>query len=122
MPFEEVGPIVGRSAEATRQLASRARRRVRGGGTPDPDLVRQREVVVLDRLTPAERLTFVLHDMLPRTPVAAGSGASGVNGSSRRDWRDRSMSRHTRATTVVSHPPRLLMPAVSARLSRSHAS
>ena len=32
--------------EATRQLASRARRRVRGGGTsPEPDLVRQREVV-----------------------------------------------------------------------------
>jgi RNA polymerase sigma factor (sigma-70 family) len=45
MPFEEIGPIVGRSVEATRQLASRARRRVRGGGTPDADLVRQREVV-----------------------------------------------------------------------------
>jgi RNA polymerase sigma-70 factor (ECF subfamily) len=45
VPFEEIAPIVGRSAEATRQLASRARRRVRGGGTPDPDLVRQREVV-----------------------------------------------------------------------------
>jgi RNA polymerase sigma factor (sigma-70 family) len=45
MPFEEIAPIVGRSAEATRQLASRARRRVRGGGAPDPDLVLQREVV-----------------------------------------------------------------------------
>jgi RNA polymerase sigma-70 factor (ECF subfamily) len=45
MPFEEIGPIVGRSAEAARQLASRARRRVRGGGAPDADLVRQREVV-----------------------------------------------------------------------------
>jgi RNA polymerase sigma-70 factor (ECF subfamily) len=45
VPFEEIAPIVGRSAEATRQLASRARRRVRGGGTPDADLVRQREVV-----------------------------------------------------------------------------
>jgi RNA polymerase sigma-70 factor (ECF subfamily) len=30
VPFDEVAPIVGRSAEATRQLASRARRRVRG--------------------------------------------------------------------------------------------
>ena len=29
VPFEEIAPIVGRSAEATRQLASRARRRVR---------------------------------------------------------------------------------------------
>ena len=45
VPFEEIGPIVGRSPEAARQLASRARRRVRGGGTPDADLVRQREVV-----------------------------------------------------------------------------
>jgi RNA polymerase sigma-70 factor (ECF subfamily) len=46
VPFEEIGPIVGRSAEAARQLASRARRRVRGGGeTPHADLVRQREVV-----------------------------------------------------------------------------
>jgi RNA polymerase sigma-70 factor (ECF subfamily) len=45
VPFEEIAPIVGRSAEAARQLASRARRRVRGGGAPDPDLVRQREVV-----------------------------------------------------------------------------
>ena len=45
VPFEEIGPIVGRSAEAARQLASRARRRVRGGGAPDPDLGRQREVV-----------------------------------------------------------------------------
>ena len=46
VPFEEIAPIVGRSAEATRQLASRARRRVRGGTTaPRADLVRQREVV-----------------------------------------------------------------------------
>jgi RNA polymerase sigma factor (sigma-70 family) len=46
VPFEEIAPIVGRSAEATRQLASRARRRVRGGATaPAPDVVRQREVV-----------------------------------------------------------------------------
>jgi RNA polymerase sigma-70 factor (ECF subfamily) len=45
-PFEEIATILGRSAEATRQLASRARRRVRGGvETPQPDLVRQREVV-----------------------------------------------------------------------------
>ncbi len=45
VPIEEIAPIVGRSAEATRQLASRARRRVRGGGAPDPVLVQQREVV-----------------------------------------------------------------------------
>ena len=46
IPFDEIAPIVGRSAEATRQLASRARRRVRGERTtPDADLDRQREVV-----------------------------------------------------------------------------
>ena len=46
VPFEEIGPIVGRSATAARQLASRARRRVRGGATVSrPDFVRQREVV-----------------------------------------------------------------------------
>jgi RNA polymerase sigma factor (sigma-70 family) len=46
MPFAEIGPIVGRSATAARQLASRARRRVRGtAAVPDPDLARQRQVV-----------------------------------------------------------------------------
>jgi RNA polymerase sigma factor (sigma-70 family) len=39
VPFEEIGPIVGRSTEAARQLASRARRRVRGAATDiDADL------------------------------------------------------------------------------------
>jgi RNA polymerase sigma-70 factor, ECF subfamily len=45
LPFEEIAPIVGRSPVATRQLASRARRRVQGGPvSPDDDLARQREV------------------------------------------------------------------------------
>jgi RNA polymerase sigma factor (sigma-70 family) len=46
VPFEEIAPIVGRSPAATRQLASRARRRVQGTATvPDADLARRREVV-----------------------------------------------------------------------------
>jgi len=46
VPFEEIAPIVGRSASAARQLASRARRRVQRAPTaPDADLTRQREVV-----------------------------------------------------------------------------
>jgi RNA polymerase sigma-70 factor (ECF subfamily) len=46
VPFEEIAPILGRSPVATRQLASRARRRVRGAApAPDPDLARQRAVV-----------------------------------------------------------------------------
>jgi RNA polymerase sigma factor (sigma-70 family) len=44
--FEEIAPIVGRSPTAARQLASRARRRVRGAAPAhDADRVRQRQVV-----------------------------------------------------------------------------
>jgi RNA polymerase sigma factor (sigma-70 family) len=45
LPFDEIATIVGRSPAASRQLASRARRRVQGAATPDVDLTRQREVV-----------------------------------------------------------------------------
>jgi RNA polymerase sigma-70 factor (ECF subfamily) len=47
VPFEEIALIVGRSPAAARQLASRARRRVRGAEVPVPDLdlTRQQEVV-----------------------------------------------------------------------------
>jgi len=46
MPFTEVADVLGRTPEATRQLASRARRRVRGAPSPDQaaDVARQREV------------------------------------------------------------------------------
>ncbi|MEU4194118.1 sigma-70 family RNA polymerase sigma factor [Kribbella sp. NPDC026611] len=46
VPFDDIAPIIGKSPAAARQLASRARRRVRG--TPEPvdvDVVRQKEVV-----------------------------------------------------------------------------
>lgn len=52
VPFEEIAPIVGRSVTATRQLASRGRRRIPGSvsaAEPDPrpgaDLARHREAV-----------------------------------------------------------------------------
>jgi RNA polymerase sigma-70 factor, ECF subfamily len=46
MPFDEIAPIVERSETATRQLASRARRRLQGAATvKDADLTYQREVV-----------------------------------------------------------------------------
>jgi RNA polymerase sigma-70 factor, ECF subfamily len=46
MPFEEIAPIVDRSVVATRQLASRARRQVRGQApTSDADLRTQRRIV-----------------------------------------------------------------------------
>ncbi|MGH1564605.1 RNA polymerase sigma factor SigJ [Mumia sp. DW29H23] len=53
--FEEIGSLLDRSPAAARQLASRARRRVRGQApTPDPDLARQRQVV--DAFLAAARL------------------------------------------------------------------
>jgi len=46
VPFEEIAPIVGREVPATRQLASRARRRMRGGAMRrDADLVASRTVI-----------------------------------------------------------------------------
>jgi RNA polymerase sigma factor (sigma-70 family) len=46
MPFDEIGSIVGRTPAAAKQLASRARRRVRGSPAPsDANRARQREVV-----------------------------------------------------------------------------
>jgi RNA polymerase sigma-70 factor (ECF subfamily) len=46
VPFDEIAPILDRSPEAARQLASRARRRVRAERTaPDADLETQREVI-----------------------------------------------------------------------------
>ena len=47
LPFDEIAPIVERTPTATRQLASRARRRVRGAGPTSTDvpIARQREIV-----------------------------------------------------------------------------
>src|SRR4051812_762006 len=46
LPFDEIAPIVGRTATAARQLASRARRRVQGTpAVPDADRTRRREIV-----------------------------------------------------------------------------
>ncbi|QFY09435.1 sigma-70 family RNA polymerase sigma factor [Nonomuraea phyllanthi] len=47
LPFDEIAPMVGRTPATARQLASRARRRVRGAEVqaPEPDVGRQREVV-----------------------------------------------------------------------------
>ena len=46
MPFDEIAPIVGRSSEAARQLASRARRRVHGDTpVPDIELAEQKRIV-----------------------------------------------------------------------------
>ncbi len=66
VPFDEIAPLVDRSPQATRQLASRARRRVREAAPlPDPDLTRQRAVVdayfAAAREGDLEGLVAVLH-------------------------------------------------------------
>src|SRR5262245_58136671 len=56
MTFEEIAPVVDRSVAATRQLASRGRRRVQGQApTPDTDLRTQRRVVDAFLAAPPER-------------------------------------------------------------------
>jgi len=45
LPFEDIAPIVDRSVDAARQLASRARRRVQGGEPPAAELPKQRAVI-----------------------------------------------------------------------------
>jgi RNA polymerase sigma factor (sigma-70 family) len=84
VPFEEIAPILGRSPAAARQLASRARRRVRGAvPPPDRDLARQRKVV--DAFFAAARggdfaaLAEVLDpDVVLRSDAGAPAGASVV--------------------------------------------
>jgi RNA polymerase sigma factor (sigma-70 family) len=96
LPFDEIAPMVGRSEEATRQLASRARRRVKGAEVPasDPDLNRQREVVDaffraarggdLDRLVAILNPDVVLReDFGPKRPVRVFRGAGAVAGRAR---------------------------------------
>ena len=79
LPFEDIAGLAGRTPAAARQLASRARRRVKGAGVPDPDpdLARQREVV--DAFFSAARggdfdaLVAVLD---PRVVLRADTGAA----------------------------------------------
>jgi RNA polymerase sigma factor (sigma-70 family) len=54
LPFDEIAPIVGRSPEAARQLASRARRRVQGA-TPVPDVELAEQQRVVDAFLAAAR-------------------------------------------------------------------
>ena len=81
VPFDQIAPIVERSPTATRQLASRARRRVRGPGASDVNvpLARQRELVeafvAAARAGDFEALLRLLDpDVVVRTDTAAARG------------------------------------------------
>ena len=84
IPFEEIGPIVERSTEAARQLASRARRRVRGAPTAsDVSLARQREVV--DAFLAAARAGDFEALLRVLDPDAVVRGDAGALGSATRE-------------------------------------
>jgi RNA polymerase sigma factor (sigma-70 family) len=85
LPFEEIAPMVGRSPESARQLASRARRRVKGAEIPasDPDLTRQRQVVdaffLAARSGDFDTLVSLLHpDVVLRSDFGARRPAASV--------------------------------------------
>jgi RNA polymerase sigma factor (sigma-70 family) len=80
VPFDEIAPIVGRSPAASRQLASRARRRVRGEATvPDADASRQREVVAAFLAASRDRdLGALLAVLDPDVVLRADPGAAGT--------------------------------------------
>jgi RNA polymerase sigma factor (sigma-70 family) len=81
VPFEEIATIVDRSPEATRQLASRARRRVQGAApVPDPDLATQWRVV--DAFLAAARggdLGALVAILDPDVVLRADGGATGLS-------------------------------------------
>jgi RNA polymerase sigma-70 factor (ECF subfamily) len=77
VPFQEIAPIVGRSTQATKMLASRARRRVRSANVPNADLHRQREVV--DAFLAASRngdFDVLLNVLDPDVTVRADASAA----------------------------------------------
>ena len=85
-PFEEIAIVVGRSPQAARQLASRARRRVRGSA-PVPDVDLSEQWAVVDAFLAAARdgnfeaLVSVLHtDVLLRADTGAAGGLRKVRG------------------------------------------
>jgi RNA polymerase sigma factor (sigma-70 family) len=86
VPFDEIAPIVDRSPEAARQLASRARRRVRAERTvPDAGLKTQREVV--DAFLAAARegdfdrlLTVLDPDVVVRADFGPDGGSQELRG------------------------------------------
>lgn len=82
VPFDEIGPIINRSSQAAKQLASRARRKVQGGesgAAADPE--RQREIVdaflAASRSGDFDALVALLHPdvLLEADSIAVGMGS-----------------------------------------------
>jgi RNA polymerase sigma-70 factor (ECF subfamily) len=119
VPFDEIAPVVGRSAAAATQLASRARRRLRGaelGGSPDP--TRQRRLVEVFQ---AAARDGDLHGLLavldPDVVLRADAGPGGrgeIRGAqavAERVFTFASMSPYGRPALVNGLPGIVVMPA-----------
>ena len=80
VPFEQIAPIVRRTADATRQLATRARRRVRGATVAsEADLARQRDIVDAFRAASCEGdLDRLLALLDPEAVVRSDATAVGL--------------------------------------------
>jgi RNA polymerase sigma-70 factor (ECF subfamily) len=84
--FDEVAQILGKSSEACRQLASRARRRVRTADDPTADPQRQREVV--DAFLSASRsgdFQTLLSLLSPDVELVADAAAVAIGARERKD-------------------------------------
>ncbi len=78
--FEDIAPVIGRSVEASRQLASRARRRVRGGDAPNSMAERRR---IIDAFLVAARggdMTALLNLLDPDIVVRSDPAAARLGG------------------------------------------
>ena len=82
MPLDEVGAVLGRSTDGTRQLASRARRRVRGAPSPDHavGLARQREVATAFLTASRGGDLSALVALLDSDVTLTGDGAAAPSG------------------------------------------
>jgi RNA polymerase sigma-70 factor, ECF subfamily len=87
VPFEQIAPIVERTPEATRKLASRARQRIQHAPVPDADLAAQRAAVdaffAAGRAGDFARLVSVLDpDVVLRGDFGSGAGLVHAEGAS----------------------------------------
>lgn len=106
LPFDEIAPIIGKSHDATRQLASRARRRLQGRApSPDADLTSQRKVVdaffAAARDGDLQRLVSVLH---PDVVLHADMGSGVTN--------HRGAEKVAGNAVLYAHPDRIVHPAI----------
>jgi RNA polymerase sigma factor (sigma-70 family) len=108
VPFDQIAPIVERTPEATRKLASRARRRIeQADPVPDVDLANQRKAVdaffAAGRSGDFDRLVSVLHpDVVLRGDFGTGAGhrADGASSVAERARSYAGPDREVRAATV----------------------